>query len=99
MKITWQTKDLPTTGSMVGHGLCLMGPEGEDRERRLVGFVEGFGWLHDGADTVVWFDPQRFPAAGPLHDAIRAGIEAVVRNREHPSHADLAPGYTYHTNA
>ena len=99
MKITWQPKDLPPAGYMVGHGLCLLGPVAGDHEPRLVGFVDGFEWLHDGADTVVWFDPERFPAAGPLRDTLRAGLEAVLRERKNDPDGELAPGYTYHANA
>lgn len=97
MKIRWQPQSLPETGMPCGHGLCIERTHLTGRPHGLVAFVEGFGWLKHGEDTVVQFDPTRFPTDGPLHRELKAGVESALR--EGKVLGEIAPGFSIIANA
>ena len=97
MNITWQPKSLPSTGQMLGHGVCILAQVAPPGQPELVAFVIDFGWLHRGEDAIVRFDPQRLPV-GPVRESVRAAVENLVRGRKRQMLGEIAPGISVYVN-
>jgi hypothetical protein len=96
MEIHWQAEEFPPVDTF-GHGVCIFAPESISQPPRMVAFVDGFGWLHRGVDAVVRFDPALFPT-GPIGGELRAGIEALMRNRKRRFPGEISPGFPIRVN-
>jgi len=98
MTIRWQEAELDETGFMAGHGMGFYRlPFATQKERRLIAFVEGFGWLRAGTDPVVRFAPERWPAGEAERAALRQAVENFLRG--HHLRGEFAPGYFAFANA
>ncbi len=98
MTIRWQEAELDETGFMAGPGMGFYRlPSATQKERRLIAFVEGFGWLHDGADPIVLFAPERWPTDEAERTVRRQAVEDFLRG--HHLRGEFASGYFAFANA
>jgi hypothetical protein len=70
----------------LGHGVAFYDVHAGDQEHGLVAFLEGFDWLHGGADEAVirCVRPNRTTTAQVL-EAMKERVEAMVSRRQVPS--------------
>ena len=99
MKISWQPDPtLPHSGIECGHGVGFHRGALADSayDRVLLAFVDGFAWLHEGADAVVRYAPDRVPA-GAAFAGWQREVEAVLRGQE--LNGESATGWCWVANA
>jgi hypothetical protein len=99
MHVRWQPDPtLPRSGLECGHGVgfCRGALADSADARLLVAFVDGFGWLHEGADAVVRYAPDRVPA-GAAFKSWQHEVEAVLRRRE--LNGESGAGWCWAANA
>lgn len=94
MQISWQPASLPDDPLRCGHGIGICTRTGD--ERRLIAFVNGFGWLHDGDDAVVRFVPALLPPDEIVARELRRAFEHILRERQ--TDGPLPAGYELTVN-
>jgi hypothetical protein len=85
LKIVWREWDHLPSSLLLGHGVQFQDYEIENPEERLVGFLDGFGWLHGSNEVVIYIIKANARTPAAVLVAMKQRVEELLAKRRLPT--------------